>query len=65
MIDTDGNCFEYQSSVPEQVSSDVAQRSDTDLQTERPLKTGSRTYRLEDLAYTRSGDKGNNSNVGR
>lgn len=25
---------------------------------------GSHTYRLEDLAYTRSGDKGNNCNIG-
>ena len=26
--------------------------------------TGSHSFRLEDLAYTRSGDKGNNVNVG-
>ncbi|XP_066242983.1 uncharacterized protein [Saccopteryx leptura] len=28
------------------------------------LPTGSLTYRLEDLAYTRSGDKGNSANIG-
>ena len=28
------------------------------------LLTGTNTYRLEDLAYTRSGDKGNHCNIG-
>lgn len=28
------------------------------------LKTGTNTYRLEDLAYTRSGDKGDTANIG-
>ena len=37
--------------------------SPTDTITE--LAGGSKTYRLEDLAYTRSGDKGNNANIGR
>ena len=35
----------------------------TDTITE--LAGGTTTYRLEDLAYTRSGDKGNNANIGR
>ncbi|ELK25344.1 hypothetical protein MDA_GLEAN10020455 [Myotis davidii] len=30
----------------------------------KDLPSGSRTYRLEDLAYTRSGDKGNSANIG-
>lgn len=30
----------------------------------RELPRGTYTYRLEDLAYTRSGDKGNNCNIG-
>jgi len=30
----------------------------------QPLASGSNTYRLEDLAYTRSGDKGNSCNIG-
>lgn len=30
----------------------------------RDLPSGSLTYRLEDLAYTRSGDKGNSANIG-
>ena len=29
------------------------------------LPTGDCTFRLEDLAYTRSGDKGNQANIGR
>lgn len=29
-----------------------------------PLTTGSHTYRLIDLAYARSGDKGNHCNIG-
>ena len=28
------------------------------------LRTGNRTYTLEQLAYTRSGDKGNHANIG-
>ena len=28
------------------------------------LPRGTNTYRLEDIAYTRSGDKGNNCNIG-
>ena len=28
------------------------------------LQSGTHTYRLEDLAYTRSGDKGNSVNIG-
>lgn len=28
------------------------------------LPEGSHTFRLEDLAFTRSGDKGNNANIG-
>jgi len=28
------------------------------------LPSGPHTYRLEDLAYTRSGDKGNSANIG-
>ena len=28
------------------------------------LPSGSHTFRLEDLAYTRSGDKGNSLNIG-
>merc|ERR1719186_836329 len=30
----------------------------------QPLASGNNTYRLEDLAYTRSGDKGNSCNIG-
>ncbi|XP_015716438.1 uncharacterized protein LOC107313042 isoform X2 [Coturnix japonica] len=30
----------------------------------KDLPTGHHTYRLEDLAYTRSGDKGNSANIG-
>lgn len=30
----------------------------------KDLPSGSLTYRLEDLAYTRSGDKGNSANIG-
>ncbi|XP_036280004.1 uncharacterized protein LOC118711147 isoform X2 [Pipistrellus kuhlii] len=30
----------------------------------KDLPSGSRTYRLEDLAYARSGDKGNSANIG-
>lgn len=30
-----------------------------------PLKTGFNEYRLEELAYLRSGDKGDTSNIGR
>lgn len=30
----------------------------------RPLRTGSNEYRLEELAYLRSGDKGDTSNIG-
>ena len=29
------------------------------------LRTGNKTYTLEQLAYTRSGDKGNHANIGR
>ncbi|XP_074087673.1 uncharacterized protein LOC141519187 [Macrotis lagotis] len=42
------------------VSSDVPTRDD-EL---KDLPHGSLTYRLEDLAYTRSGDKGNSANIG-
>ncbi|KAM8808621.1 uncharacterized protein ACNFOS_002303 [Eudromia elegans] len=30
----------------------------------KDLPSGPHTYRLEDLAYTRSGDKGNSANIG-
>ncbi|XP_054418222.1 uncharacterized protein LOC129061551 isoform X2 [Pteronotus mesoamericanus] len=36
-------------------------KTDDDL---KDLPSGSLTYRLEDLAYTRSGDKGNSANIG-
>ena len=36
----------------------------TGLQTEEKLEKGSFSFRLEDLAYARSGDKGNNCNIG-
>ncbi|XP_020849641.1 uncharacterized protein LOC110213619 isoform X1 [Phascolarctos cinereus] len=42
------------------VSPDVPERDD-EL---KDLPHGSLTYRLEDLAYTRSGDKGNSANIG-
>lgn len=32
--------------------------------TDQEIITGNNCYRLEDLAYTRSGDKGNHSNIG-
>ncbi|XP_013402244.1 uncharacterized protein LOC106167895 [Lingula anatina] len=35
-----------------------------DVSTAMDLPKGTCTYRLEDLAYTRSGDKGNNANIG-
>ncbi|XP_076467565.1 uncharacterized protein LOC143298571 [Babylonia areolata] len=35
-----------------------------DQETEQTLPTGHFSYRLEDLAYTRSGDKGNTANIG-
>ncbi|XP_054846474.1 uncharacterized protein LOC129337040 isoform X2 [Eublepharis macularius] len=42
------------------VSPDMLQTQD-DL---KDLPSGPHTYRLEDLAYTRSGDKGNSANIG-
>ncbi|OXB55108.1 hypothetical protein ASZ78_015611, partial [Callipepla squamata] len=36
-------------------------KTDSEL---RDLPSGHHTYRLEDLAYTRSGDKGNSANIG-
>ena len=32
--------------------------------TTKALPRGTNTYRIEELAYTRSGDKGNNANIG-
>ena len=40
----------------------ASQRDSVD--TAETLPSGTNTYRLEDLAYTRSGDKGNHANIG-
>ena len=50
---------------------DVATQKYSDTTSEQPvhsfenLQKGENSYRLEDLAYTRSGDKGNNANIGK
>jgi len=38
--------------------------ADTPVQEETALPEGTNSYRLSDLAYTRSGDKGNKCNIG-
>ncbi|XP_045203626.2 uncharacterized protein LOC123556747 isoform X1 [Mercenaria mercenaria] len=49
-------------SVPTTTHADTWSPSSGD--TGSALPRGTNTYRLEDLAYTRSGDKGNNCNIG-
>ena len=60
----DGETEEYIPEVPSQSTDQPVDHSPSPV-TSKPLLTGSHTHRLEDLAYTRSGDKGNNSNIGR
>ena len=36
-----------------------------DNKEEKPVSKGNQSYRLEDLAFTRSGDKGNTCNIGK
>ncbi len=38
--------------------------SPTPINEPEDLKTGDMTYRLEELAFLRSGDKGNSANIG-
>lgn len=40
------------------------QPRDAEIADDATLETGSNTFILEDLAYTRSGDKGNDANIG-
>ncbi|XP_067142774.1 uncharacterized protein [Centruroides vittatus] len=39
-------------------------KSTVQIEKKNNVKTGTNTYRLEDLAYTRSGDKGDTANIG-
>ena len=50
---------------PPVATAEPSQSSSSSTDTVTELAGGSKTYRLEDLAYTRSGDKGNNANIGR
>ena len=46
-------------------TADIADDSPHQIINDVPgLPSGPNSYRLEDLAYTRSGDKGNNCNIG-
>ena len=45
----------------------TAQRTESNVETEEKatdLRSGQHSYRLEELAYLRSGDKGNTANIG-
>ncbi|XP_064404815.1 uncharacterized protein LOC135350047 [Halichondria panicea] len=43
---------------------EIQKETSTSQETDSQLKTGSHEYRLEQLAYLRSGDKGDTSNIG-
>ena len=51
--------------IPQETA--AAQSTETDIETEEKatnLRSGQHSYRLEQLAYLRSGDKGNTANIG-
>ncbi len=43
---------------------EIQKETSTSQETDSQLKTGFHEYRLEQLAYLRSGDKGDTSNIG-
>ncbi len=45
-------------------ANEIQKEISTSQETDSQLKTGSHEYRLEQLAYLRSGDKGDTSNIG-
>lgn len=49
---------------PESVPTAEYKPQSEDNKEEKPLSKGNQSYRLEDLAFTRSGDKGNTCNIG-
>ena len=50
---------------PESVPTAEYKPQSEDNKEEKPLSKGNQSYRLEDLAFTRSGDKGNTCNIGK
>ena len=54
----------YQPLLVAESSQQTSNETETVLTTEDKIETGSFSFRLEDLAYARSGDKGNNCNIG-
>jgi hypothetical protein len=53
--------------IPEKTTTAESTDSDNNIETEEKatdLRRGQCTYRLEQLAYLRSGDKGNTANIG-
>ena len=44
---------------------DLDAEQETEAEPSQNLPDGTFTFRLQDLAYTRSGDKGNNCNIGK
>ncbi|XP_043954623.1 uncharacterized protein lratb.1 [Gambusia affinis] len=54
---------EVEPDSPEQVQDEAPPTSDQDAP-DADLPSGPHTYRLEDLAFTRSGDKGDSANIG-
>ncbi|OWF54332.1 hypothetical protein KP79_PYT12295 [Mizuhopecten yessoensis] len=65
-IDIQMNGDHAETFQPQSVTTATYNTGDTGTETgdSSPLPSGTRTYRLGDLAYTRSGDKGNSANVG-
>ena len=53
--------------TPSTTPTTTAESTESDVETEEnttDLRKGQCTYRLEQLAYLRSGDKGNTANIG-
>ena len=69
-VDTNKGSKEYSAPVGvSETSSSSSDSSSSDRDTEsgrenQAVKNGNYSFRLEELAYTRSGDKGNNCNIG-
>ncbi|XP_045599846.1 uncharacterized protein [Procambarus clarkii] len=63
-ISMDGNKRAYCESSDSWVSSAAYNYADQPVSSVSGLVSGSKSYRLEDLAFTRSGDKGDSCNIG-
>ena len=61
-INIDGQTERYQE---EEVPTSDAQPKDTVSNSYESVSSGTHCYSLQELAYTRSGDKGNNVNIGK